>query len=382
MVCQGSNWKIHSDAHLGARALVQGNTAVSGILNQLTDGLPLTEAQQRQLEIWTLQDHARARAFGISQDNVAAVVQRRSRLLPVIYPIVQEWQHRYPLQSPLESLWDLWLPLALQLIAYRQRLNRPLIQGIVGGQGTGKSTLGAILKSILDHLGYATLSLSLDDLYKTYPERQHLRQQDPRLIWRGPPGTHDVQLGIRLLDELRHPTRSGPIAVPRFDKFAHQGAGDRTTPEIVQAIEIVLFEGWFVGVQPVDPAVFATAPPPILTEADRAFAQDMNQQLQGYLPLWQRLDRLILLCPLDYRLSQKWRRQAESQAIAAGRSGMSDTEVSEFVTYFWQALHPQLFIAPLAQNPQKVDLVIQINPDHTPAAVYQPQVQVNTSNYH
>ncbi len=348
------------------------DTAVSPILNRLVDGFPLTGEQQRQLEIWALQDHARARAFGISRDNVTAVVQARSRLLRLIYPKVQEWQHRGKLQSPLKPLWDLWLPLALQIVAYRQALERPLIQGIVGGQGTGKSTLGAILKIILGQLGYATVSLSLDDLYKTYAERQYLRQHDPRLIWRGPPGTHDVRLGIQVLDELRNPSRSGPIAIPRFDKFAHRGAGDRMTPEVVEAIEIVLFEGWFVGVQPVDPAVFATARPPILTEADREFARDMNQQLQEYLPLWQRLDRLILLYPLDYRLSQEWRRQAESQAIAAGRSGMSDAEISEFVTYFWRALHPQVFIEPLAQGSQKVDLVIQINPDHTPGTIYQP----------
>jgi len=382
MGCQGLNWKLPDEAHLRTRALVHENPAVSSILNRLVDGSPLTKEQQKQLEIWMLRDHASARAFGINRDNVAAVVQLRSRLLPLIYPQVQEWQHRCQLPSLLAPLWDLWLPLALQLVAYRQTLDRPLIQGIVGGQGTGKSTLGAILQIILGQLGYPTLSLSLDDFYKTYTERQYLRQQDPRLIWRGPPCTHDVRLAIQVLDKLRNPKRSGPVAIPRFDKFVHSGAGDRTAPEVVEAIEIVLFEGWFVGVHPVDPAVFAAAPLPILTEADREFAREINQQLQAYLPLWQRLDRLILLYPLDYRLSQEWRRQAESQAIAAGRSGMSDSEIREFVTYFWRSLHPQLFIEPLAQDPQKVDLVIQINPDHTPGRIYQPQVRVNDSNCH
>jgi len=347
------------------------STSLNCILNRLAVGSPLAEEQQRQLELWTLQTTG-ARAFGVSWDNVAAVVQTRSQLLQLIYPAIQQWQQCCQLRSPLEVLWNLWLPLALQLVAWRKLLNRPLVQGIVGGQGTGKSTLGTVLTLILSSMGYPTLSLSLDDLYKTYAKHQHLRQQDPRLIWRGPPGTHDVQLGIQVLDQLRNPNRSGLITIPRFDKSAHGGTGDRTAPEIVETVEIILFEGWFVGVHPLDPAVFATAPPPILTEADRAFARDMNQQLQEYLPLWQRLDRLILLYPPDYRLSQQWRRQAEQQAITAGRVGMSDAEIKEFVTYFWRSLHPELFIRPLAQDSQKVDLVIEINPDHTPGAVYQP----------
>jgi D-glycerate 3-kinase len=103
----------------------------------------------------------------------------------------------------LETLWNLWLPLAMQLSTEKQSLNRPLIQGILGGQGTGKTTLCQVLRLILGKLGYSTVSLSLDDLYKTYADRQQLQKADPRLIWRGPPGTHDIDLGISVLDKLR-----------------------------------------------------------------------------------------------------------------------------------------------------------------------------------
>jgi D-glycerate 3-kinase len=261
----------------------------------------------------------------------------------------------------------------MQLASSRQQLGRPIIQGILGGQGTGKTTLSAVLRLILTHLGYRTLSLSLDDLYKTYAERQQLQKQDPRLIWRGPPGTHDVELGKELLDQLRQPNQQHPILVPRFDKSAWGGAGDRTTPETVESIDIVLFEGWFVGVRPIDPAVFdAPTPAPIETLADRSFARDMNERLKDYLPLWERLDQLMLLYPTDYRLSQQWRRQAEQQMIATGKSGMTDEQVDEFVEYFWKSIHPELFITPLTKNLSWVDLVIEINPDHTISAIYRP----------
>lgn len=350
------------------------NSTLRTVLNCLAIG-SLTADQQRQLEDWMLQDQQTARAFGINPGNVSQHTEARSQLFRSVYPAVAQLcrsQFNIPKIVCLETLWNLWLPLAMQLAVHRKALDRPLIQGILGSQGTGKTTLGIILTLILGHLGYSTLSFSLDDLYKPYIERQRLQQQDPRLRWRGPPGTHDVELGIQVLDQLRSPKHSGTVQVPRFDKSAHAGAGDRTHPEIVTSVEIVLFEGWFVGVRPIDPAAFATAPPPILTAADQAFAQAINAKLKDYLPLWEQLDRLLILYLLDYRLSQQWRRQAEHQAIAAGKAGMQDTEIDQFVEYFWRALHPDLFIKPLVRDPRSVDLVIEIKPDRSPGVVYQP----------
>ncbi|MBD2776560.1 glycerate kinase [Iningainema tapete] len=261
--------------------------------------------------------------------------------------------------------------LAKGIATHRQTIGRPLIQGILGLQGTGKTTMCKALSSTLHSLGYRTLNLSLDDLYKTHSERLTLKQLDPRLIWRGPPGTHDVNLGLTLLEQIRR--HQSPVIVPRFDKSAHGGLGDRTTPETVENIDIVLFEGWFIGVQPINPAAFETAPPPILTREDRAFARDMNQQLNQYLPLWKLLDSLILLNPIDYRLSLEWRQKAEQQMIAAGKPGMTDAQIQEFVNYFWRSLHPELFIKPLIKPPTIVDLVIEILPNHTFGATYEPK---------
>lgn len=354
-------------------------------LQRLTksEALPLSTIEQ--LAAWTLADELSAKAFGITPENAIQVLEWRSHLFHTIYPDLIQFCQTKGIKGHsafLDNLWNLWLPLAMQLANHRQQLERPLIQGILGGQGTGKTTLAAILTLILKHLGYQTLSLSLDDLYKTYPERLALQQQDPRLIWRGPPGTHDIELGIKVLDQLRRQQEKPnlqseiynlkSIAVPRFDKSAWGGAGDRAEPEMVENIDIVLFEGWFVGVHPIDPSAFDNPPPPILTADDRTFARDVNAKLQDYLPLWQRLDSLILLLPTDYRLSQQWRRQAEQQMMAKGKSGMSDQTVNLFVEYFWKSIHPELFIQPMARNSNWVDLVVEINRDRSIALVYKP----------
>jgi D-glycerate 3-kinase len=269
----------------------------------------------------------------------------------------------------VSTLEKLWLPVALELAIVRKKLNRTFIQGILGGQGTGKSTLCVILKEILSYVGFSTGNLSLDDLYLTYVKRQELRQQDPRLIWRGPPGTHDVSLGIKVIEQCLDKDYTAQISLPRFDKSLHNGEGDRTAPEIIDKPDILLFEGWFVGVQPIEKALFEHPPHPIVTEEDRQFARDNNQRLTAYVPLWSKLDSLIVLYPEDYRLSKQWRKEAEHKMIAQGGDGMTDPQIDSFVEYFWKALHPELFIKPLTST---ADLVVEIKSDHTLGRIYRP----------
>lgn len=323
---------------------------------------------QKLLELELAAESA-CRAFGVTSNNAADLLQRRSHLLRTLYPSINTFcRDRWGWSTcPLTPLWTLWLPLVRQLQHFRAHLDRPLIQGVLGGQGTGKSTLVALLAFILNQLGCSTCCLSLDDLYKPYAERQQIQQADPRLRWRGPPGTHDVQLGLQVLQQFR--ANHLPVWVPRFDKSAHHGMGDRTTPEQITHADIVFFEGWFVGVRPIAPESFDAAPAPIDTAADRAFARDINARLHEYLPLWEQLDRLIVLYPQDYRLSQQWRLQAEQQMKAMGRSGMSDEEVYQFVEYFWRSLHPDLFIRPMLHS-SYVNTVIEINLDHSIRLIY------------
>ncbi|MBT9312400.1 glycerate kinase [Leptothoe kymatousa TAU-MAC 1615] len=343
------------------------------LLDWVTSGA--ADGLDKQILIDSLLDSPqRASAFGIVDQNIEDYVEKSTRLLNAVYPpCLKRFGKSFSPHALVKILWEIWMPLSLQLVRCKQGLQRPLIQGVLGGQGAGKTTLSAALTLILSHLGYRTVSLSIDDLYKTYAERTQLRAVDPRLIWRGPPGTHDVDLGIKTLQNLITRDSSQSVHIPRFDKSLWQGEGDRILSEIVEGkIDFVLFEGWFVGARPVADGLLLEAPHPIQTEADRIFAQDMNNLLQAYLPLWDYLDRLMVLYLPDYRLSKQWRKQAEHQMIAQGKQGMSDADIDEFVEYFWRSLHPELFITPLTQRSDLVDLVIEIKADHSPGKVYAP----------
>jgi D-glycerate 3-kinase len=343
-----------------------------------------------------------------AEDLALEIIQIRSQLMRSVYAdVLKMLQTQNVPISPsllLPLLWHYWLPLAQALAKQQNLTNRPFIQGLLGGQGTGKTTLGLILKIILKYLHKSFISISIDDFYKTYVDRQKLRDRRPELIWRGPPSTHDIDLCLQTLQNLQKsnvdvnvnvnvdvdvnaPSKSTNI--PRFDKALHNGAGDRCPmPEICQGADIILFEGWFVGMHPLPISAFGNLLPPILSERDRDFALECNAELHNYLPIWQILDSLIVLVPEDYRYCLQWRIEAEHKLIAhstddgKGATGMGDQEITEFVEYFSKALHPELFMPPLIQptiNPDcpqvnqygfpYADWVIKIGRSHLPTAI-------------
>lgn len=302
-------------------------------------------------------------------------IKLRGDLFSKLYPNILNHCHNFGLRNTdivMDLLWRLWLPLSRQIADKKGKTNSVFVQGILGGQGTGKTTLTSILTLIFKELGYSSVSISIDDLYKTYAQRQELKNQDPRLIYRGAPQTHDVNLGLALFKQLHNP-ETREILIPRFDKSAYNGIGERTHFERVNKPDILLFEGWLVGVRPIEESLFNHPPHPILTSAEIQFAKDNNQRLADYLPLWQELDSLIILEPQDYHFSLQWRKEAEHQMIAQGKTGMSDQEIEDFVYYFWRSLHPELLIKPLTKNANLVDLVIEINQDHLPTKINRPK---------
>jgi D-glycerate 3-kinase len=170
----------------------------------------------------------------LNTQNIDTIIGARLELLAAIYPDFLNCQRSLGITTNLlEPLWQVWLPLALENRPGKAKMRSPLYSRHPRRPGTGKTTLCKFLTLILTHLGYGCLSISIDDLYKTYADRQKLRQQDPRLIWRGPPGTHDVELGIELLDQLRAGNKSSDrnqanqtqqyISIPKFDKAAYGG---------------------------------------------------------------------------------------------------------------------------------------------------------------
>ena len=187
--------------------------------------------------------------------------------------------------------------------------------GISGLQGSGKSTLAARIVAAATRNGRNALALSIDDFYLGRAARARLaRDVHPLLATRGVPGTHDVGLLLRTLDNLRNASVARPMLVPRFDK----GLDTRLPPSrwrrIGAAPDLVIVEGWCIGVPP-QPRAALLRPVNRLERDEDAAARWrgwVNDQLaQFYVPLWQRLDRLVLLQPPAYSVVRRWRDEQE-----------------------------------------------------------------------
>lgn len=242
----------------------------------------------------------------------------------------------------MHNLWNFYLPFCLNLIETHKNLKRPLIQGILGVQGAGKTTFAEITTLILTELGLKVAPLSIDDVYKSYKDREILRAKDPRLKWRGPPGTHDIDVAYNLLKRIKESSK-GPFNFPAFDKALFGGEGDRVAEIQRESVDIVLFEGWFVGMRPVHSEIIEKRNDLFKTQEEIQFAKDMNEALKEYLKLWELLDDLIVLWPEKLEMSKTWRVQAEEKMNQGEAKGKSSEEIKEFVEYFWKALNPELF---------------------------------------
>jgi D-glycerate 3-kinase len=238
----------------------------------------------------------------------------------------------------------------------------PFVMGICGAQGSGKSTLADGLAERLLADGRRVAVLSLDDLYLTKGERQALaRDIHPLLATRGVPGTHDVALGLTLLDALGRP---GRVRLPRFDKAADTRHPDGQWVE--GPVDVILFEGWCVGAVP-QAAEALTNPVNDLErgrDADARWRQHVNSALAGdYQRLFGRIHALVLLAAPDFAIVHDWRVQQEEslrrQLRAQGRptdTTMRDEQVAQFIQ-FYERLTRHI----LTEMPGRADLTLRLD---------------------
>ncbi|CBX92097.1 similar to D-glycerate 3-kinase [Plenodomus lingam JN3] len=227
----------------------------------------------------------------------------------------------------------------------------PIILGITGLQGSGKSTWASKIVEILtsEHQLY-TITISLDDLYKTHDALVAQREQNPEnklYRTRGQPGTHDEQLAGRFFKDLREYTGKGHLKIPSFDKSKFQGEGDRAPesawPTLTRKPDVVVFEGWCVGFQPLPASMIEekfglalSGKLAINTPAKHQLAHllEVNRNLERYCEAFmgpRYFDFFIHIDTQDLRHVYTWRLQQEHKMIETKGSGMSDEQVRSFV---------------------------------------------------
>lgn len=241
------------------------------------------------------------------------------------------------------------------VVECQRKQSEPLRVGISGLQGSGKSTLARQLKAVLEQRGLSTTCFSLDDFYLTHGERLRLaREVHPLLATRGVPGTHDHFWLAATLDQLSTANAERPVSIPRFDK----GGDDRATPNQWQTVagrpEVVLLEGWCVGVPgQLDAALLE----PVNTlerdeDSDGVWRRWVNAMLcENYQPIWDSLDVLIVLQAPSFDVVKRWRGESEYERRGQGDDrAMSDQQLARFIAHYERLSTRSLATLPSVAN--------------------------------
>jgi D-glycerate 3-kinase len=266
---------------------------------------------------------------------------------------------------------DLYLPFSGWLA--KQHTNHPIVVGINGAQGSGKSTLTKILAMLLEKgFDKRVVTLSLDDLYKTHQQRQHMAETiHPLFITRGVPGTHDVDLGVELLIALKNTQNKDKILLPGFNKATDDQYDRKSWNSIDTPFDIILFEGWCVGAIAEDENALSTAINHLEAkeDPDHSWRQYVNEQLAGpYQTLFAHIDFLIMLEIPHMKHVYQWRSLQEQKLKTSisetDQHIMSSDQIERFIMHF-----ERITRATLKEMPARADIVLKLNEDHQVAKV-------------
>ena len=280
--------------------------------------------------------------------------------------------------TALPLLRTMYLPWAAWLECKRAEASAPLVVGLTGGQGAGKSTVCKLLKVVLWHaFGRTAASLSIDDIYLTRDERRYLaREVHPLFATRGVPGTHDCALGIFTLEQMRCQGARGSMAIPSFDKATDERRPEAEWPLYRGKADYIIFEGWCVGARPQKPEALHEPVNALERQRDSKaiWRTAVNRELGGeYQRMFAMIDVQVLLHVGSIDRVFEWRRLQEHKlrlrAQSEGSSRrelriMSDAQVDQFVMHYERLTRHML-----EEMPGRADILFPLNETHNAARV-------------
>lgn len=228
-------------------------------------------------------------------------------------------------------------------------IQKPLVLGIEGPQGSGKTTSAIRIRNKIQTLfpECNIVQFSLDDFYVTYEKQQEINnvyKSNKLLHGRGLPGTHDIELLLDIFQTLiDNKTESFPVSIPVYEKSKHGGLGDRLDKSewrvVEKSIDLIIFEGWFNGYVAIhDETALISKWRNINSELEGKFVDisqqnilEINRNLKQYKKIWNLFDLFVCIKTSDINNVYRWRLQQEHDLIKAKGAGMSDAEVVRFV---------------------------------------------------
>ena len=252
---------------------------------------------------------------------------------------------------------------------------RPYFVGLVGGQGTGKTTISSLIKIILTkYFKLKVFRISIDDFYKTRKERINLSKRvHPMLLTRGVPGTHDIKMMLNFFKKVKS-KKFKRLKLPTFNKAIDERFKKKYWYNLNNKPDVIIFEGWCVGAKSEKNNSLKKTINSIEKASDQKqiWRKYVNQQLKSkYKNLYSQLNCLIYLKAKNFSLLQKWRLKQERKLWLNSKKTsnlkiMSKGDVINFMQTY-QRITQNMF----RHMPKYASIIFNLNSNHQiKSAVY------------
>ena len=270
-----------------------------------------------------------------------------------------------PFRDKLGQLNKFYLPISKMIKEEYLKKKKTKVIGLTGGQGTGKSTISNILKIVLkEAYKLESVIFSIDDFYKTLNERKIISKKINSLfLTRGVPGTHDTKMLYNCIKNLKN-NKFRKTMIPKFDKSNDNRSLRSKWVNVNKKPNIVIFEGWCVGVTPQKKKDLINSINKLEREKDKKkiWRKRVNEEIKkNYQKIFNLIDKIIFLKVPSFKYVFKWRllQEKKLRATSKGKKTMTDEQVNNFVMYYERLTKHMLKILP-----KKAHSVIDIDKKH------------------
>ena len=245
-----------------------------------------------------------------------------------------------PFYNKLGQLKNFYIPICELIFKEHKIKKKPILIGLSGGQGSGKSTIAQILKLILiSKYNLNTISFSIDDFYKTLNSRKKMSKKIHRLfLTRGVPGSHDTKFLYKVLSKLLVKNFS-PVLIPRFDKSNDNRMPQKNWIKIKKKPHVIIFEGWCVGSKHQSKKLLLKPMNKLEKIKDKKliWRKKVNNEIKtNYKKIFKLIDKLIFLKVPNFAYVLKWRilQEKKLSLSSKGKKIMSAEQISEFIMHY------------------------------------------------
>ena len=236
----------------------------------------------------------------------------------------------WPSSVRSDWIWGIALPLLSDLERYLDD-DDPVLFGISGLPGCGKTTLGRWIEAAACELDWPVSVVSMDDFYLSAMQLDIAMSGNPWNVPRGLPGSHSIELLEETIDSW---LKTGNLNSPQFDKSLRNGRGDRCGWRSSRP-KILVIEGWFLGCYPTkqNEQTFNSRfeASECLTANECKYRKIIQESLKTYIPIWKKFDRTWHLKSSEFNSTSTWKTEQEMQMQLEKGTSLKGKSLDSFI---------------------------------------------------